>query len=79
VDQLRAFRMSLREKPTVSQTAPLRLTTQSYTCGVQAAGTKAAIQVRLAENCPDTYPEQGDLRAITRSATTAANRAKSAI
>jgi hypothetical protein len=38
VDQLRAFRMSLREKPTVSQTAPLRLTTSSYSCAVQVAG-----------------------------------------
>jgi hypothetical protein len=35
VDQLRAFRMSLREKPAVSQTAPL--TTSSYPCAVQAA------------------------------------------
>ncbi len=35
-----AFRMSLVEKPTVSQTAPLHLTISSYTCAVQAAGTQ---------------------------------------
>ena len=47
-DQLRAFRMSLREKPTVSQTAPLRLTTSSYPCAVQAAGGRnAATRVHL--------------------------------
>ena len=36
-DEIRAFRMFLREKPTVSQTAPLHLTTSSYPCAVQAA------------------------------------------
>ena len=34
---MRAFRMSLRDKPTVSQTAPLRLTTSSCPFAVQAA------------------------------------------
>jgi hypothetical protein len=37
VHQLRAFRVSLHEKPTVSQTASLHLTTSSYSCALQAA------------------------------------------
>jgi hypothetical protein len=40
--------MSLREKPTVSQTAPLRLTTSSFPCAVQAAtGRNAVTRVHL--------------------------------
>jgi hypothetical protein len=40
VDPIRALRMSLQNKPTVSQTALLRLTTSSYPCAVRAPGVE---------------------------------------
>ena len=43
MDQIRAFRMApCREKPTVSPTTPVRLTTSSDTCAVQAASDRKA-------------------------------------
>jgi len=74
VDQIRALRMSLQNKPTVSQTAPLRLTTSSYPCAVQAArdGTpppgctcrirRVTTQGRPLRACG---PELDDMNAVT--------------
>jgi len=74
MDQLRAtFRMPLREKPTVSQTAPLRLTISSYPCAVQAAkgGTRplgCACRIHHVttqdERCGHAAPELDDMNAV---------------